>query len=96
MPGGPGPLSVSVGPGDRPDEDEGLEPFGKDGAGHTGNAAADVVKAAAAAQDFPHDQESPATAQRFVRARHGAKLSVSRHADNLAQRAQPLQYGFRT
>ena len=66
--------------GDRPDQGEGLEPFGKDGAGHAGNAPADVVEAAAAAQDFPYDQEGPPTAQHFVGARHGAELSVSRHA----------------
>ena len=28
----------TVGPDDRPDEDQGLEPFGKNGAGHAGNA----------------------------------------------------------
>ena len=57
--------------GDRPDQGEGLEPFGKDGVGHAGNAPADVVEAAAAAQDFPYDQEGPPTAQHFVGARHG-------------------------
>ena len=70
----------TVGPDDRPGEDEGLEPFGKDGAGHAGNAPADVVEAAAATQDFPYDQEGPSTAQHFVGARHGAELSVSSHA----------------
>ena len=55
---------------------------------------ADVVEAAAAAQDFPYDQEGPPTAQHFVGARHGAELSVSCHADNLARQAQPLRYGF--
>src|SRR5262249_37333772 len=66
--------------GDRPDVDESLQPFGKNGAGHPGNAPADVVEAAAAAQGFPDDQEGPAATQHFVGARDGAELSVSRHA----------------
>ena len=87
---------AAVGPGDRPDENESLEPFGKDGAGHAGNAPADVVEAAAAAQEFPYDQEGPSTAQHFMGARRGAKLSVSRHADNLARWARSAGYGFWT
>src|SRR5262249_22282031 len=79
----------AVGSNDRPGEDEGLEPFGKDGAGHAGNPAADVVEAAAATQDFPYDQQGPPAAQHLVGARHGAELTVSRHADNLARRARP-------
>ena len=86
----------TVGPGDRADEHEGLQPFGQDGAGDARDAAADVVEAAASAQDFPHDQQGPPAAQRFVGARHGAELSVSRHAGSLAWRAQPQEYGFRT
>jgi hypothetical protein len=70
----------TVGAGDRPDEHECLEPFGKDGAGHARNAPPDVVEPPAAAQDLPYDQKGPSTAQHFVGARHGAKLSVSRHA----------------
>jgi hypothetical protein len=46
----------------------------------TRGAPADVVETAAAAEDFPYDQEGPPTAQHFVGARHRAKLSVSRHA----------------
>src|SRR5262249_30005551 len=79
-----------------PNKDEGLEPFRKDGAGHAGDATADIVEAAAATQNFPYDQERPPPAQHLVGARHGAELSISRHAQNLAQLAQPLQYGFRT
>src|SRR5262245_58782059 len=44
----------TVCPDDRTDEDESLEPFGKDGAGHARYAPADVVEAAAATQDFPY------------------------------------------
>src|SRR5215471_17022547 len=80
----------TLGPNDRPGEDESLEPFGKDRAGHAGNAPADIVEAAAARQDFPYDQEGPPPAQHFVGARHGAELSVSRHVDNLARRAPIL------
>src|SRR3954464_8694056 len=50
-----GPLS----PGDRPGEDKGLEPLGKDRAGHAGNAPPDVVEATAATQDFSYDQKRP-------------------------------------
>jgi len=50
----------------------------------------------AAAQDFPHDQQRPPTAQHFVGTRDGAELSVSRYAGNLARRARPVRYGFRT
>src|SRR5215471_15717343 len=56
----------TVSPGDCPGEYECLEPFGKDSAGHSRNAPADVIEAAAAAQDFPHDQKGPAAAQHFV------------------------------
>ena len=60
----------TVGSGDRPGQDKGLEPFGKDSAGHTGNAPADVVEAAGTTQDFPYNQESPTPAQQFVGTRH--------------------------
>ena len=86
----------TVGSGDRPGEDKGLEPFGKDGAGHAGNAPADVIEAAAAAQDFPYDQEGPPTAQHFVGTRHGAELSVSCHAEQISTPSRKFRYGFRT
>src|SRR5262249_4166501 len=70
----------TVRPGERPDENESLEPLGENGAGHPGDSPADVVEAAAAAQDFPHDQEGPAAAQHFVGARDRAELSVPGHA----------------
>src|SRR5690349_6522231 len=84
----------TIGPSDRPDEDESLEPLGKNGAGHPRNASANVVEAPAATQDFPHDQEGPAATQHFVGARHGAELSISGHADNLARLAQPRGTDF--
>src|SRR5262249_42458109 len=86
----------TVRPGNRADEGESLEPFGKNGAGHPGNAPADVVEAAAAAQDFPYDQEGPTAAQHFVGARYGAELPVSRHARQPITARRPARYGFRT
>src|SRR5262249_21242513 len=82
--------AATVSPNDRRSEDQSLEPFGKDCAGHPRNASADVVEAVAAAQDFPYDQQRPPTAQHFVGARHGAELTISRHADNLVRRALPV------
>src|SRR5262249_42068940 len=86
----------TVGPDDRPNEDKSLEPFGKDGAGHAGNAPADVVEAAGAAQGFPYYQEGPPTAPHFSGARHGAELSVSSHARQPITASQPVRYGFWT
>ena len=77
----------AVGPGDRSNKDKVLEPFGQHGAGHARHAPANVVEAAAAAQDFPHDQKRPPAAQHFVGARNGAELSISRHVGSLARRA---------
>ena len=77
----------AVGARDRADVEECLQPLGKHRARHPRNAAADIVEAAAAGQEFAHDQQRPAAAQRFVGARHRAVLSVSGHVGSLARRA---------
>ena len=86
----------SVGSNDCPNEKERLEPFRQDRAGYAGNATADVVEAPTATQHFSHNQESPPAPERFVGARHGAELPISRHIGNLAWAIQPMQSGIRT
>src|SRR5215510_9909702 len=86
----------AVDPSDRPNVDESLEPFGRDGTGHSGNAPADIVEAPAATQDFPYDQKGPSTAQHFMGARYGAELPISCHARQSITAGQPVRYGFWT
>ena len=46
---------------------------------HARNAAANVVEALTAAEDFAHDQRGPAFAEDFGRTRHRAELAIATH-----------------
>ena len=85
----------AIAPRDRPCKHKRLEPFGEDGAGHTGNAPADVVEAAGARQDFPTIRASngrPAVRGHAPSSRTVRILSYQR----ISMLSRKFRYGFRT